>query len=137
MTTIRHAEPNDLPQIMTFDLLPGDRITEIIERRMLVAEEDGAVQGYLSWQVRGCIGKDYVNKLVVSPDHRRCGIGRQLIEYMNFALTGRVFISVGASNEAALTLITATGWTKAGELHGLLPLGEAEIFFWRDLVGRN
>ena len=134
MTTIRQAEPNDLPQIMTFDLLPGDRITEIVERRMLVAEENDAVQGYVSWQVRGCIGKDYVNKLVISPHHRRRGIGRQLMENMHVALTGRVFISVNASNEAALALINETGWTRAGELYGLLPRGEAEVFFWRDLA---
>ena len=101
---------------------------------MLVAEENGAVQGYVSWQVRGCIGKDYVNKLVVSPHHRRCGIGKQLMKNIHVALIGRVFISVNASNEAALSLISSTGWSKAGELHGLLPRGEAEVFFWRDLA---
>lgn len=134
MISFRPAEPPDLSQIMTFDLLPGDRVSEIVERRMLVAGENGAVQGYMSWQTRGCIGQDYINKLVVSPDCRRRGIGKKLMDNMGIVLVGRVFISAAASNEAALTLIASTNWTKAGELCGLLPGGEAEVFFWRDLV---
>jgi len=134
MTSIRPAKPHDLSQIISFDLFPGDRVEEIIERRMLVAEESGEVQGYVSWQVRGCVAKDYVNKLVVSPDHRRRGIGRQLMDNMHIALDGRVFISASASNKAALTLIASTDWTKAGELLGLLPNDEAEVFFWRDIT---
>ncbi|TPG14664.1 N-acetyltransferase [Sphingomonas koreensis] len=133
MTMIRQAEPSDLPQIMLFDLLPGDRITEIVERRMLVAEQNGVVQGYVSWQMKSCIGLDYVNKLVVSPAHRRRGIGKQIMKSMSSALTGRVFISTNASNEAAMTLIESTDWTKAGELLGLLPDNEAEVYFWCDL----
>ncbi|TPG13631.1 GNAT family N-acetyltransferase [Sphingomonas oligophenolica] len=133
MTIVRQAEPNDLPQVMTFHLLPGDRVTEIVERRMLVAEQNGTILGYISWQMRGCIGLDYVNRLVVKPMHRRQGIGKNIMTSMSIALTGRVFISTKASNQSAIALIESTDWTKAGELYGLLPDNEAEVFFWRDL----
>jgi len=38
MITTRIAEPYDLSRLMAFDSFPGDRIAEIVERRMLVAE---------------------------------------------------------------------------------------------------
>ncbi|WP_257077546.1 GNAT family N-acetyltransferase, partial [Campylobacter jejuni] len=73
MTAIRAAEPHDLSRLMAFDSFPGDRIAEIVEQRMLVAEVDGVIAGYVAWQTGGCIGMDYVNKLVVDPDYRRRG----------------------------------------------------------------
>ncbi len=43
MLNIRSAEPADLAVIVGFDAFPGDRIIEIVERRMLVLEIDGRV----------------------------------------------------------------------------------------------
>jgi hypothetical protein len=50
MATIRLAEPYDLSRLMQFDSFPGDRIAEIVEKRMLVAEIDSIVVGYVAWQ---------------------------------------------------------------------------------------
>ena len=133
MIAIRVAEPYDLSPIMTFDSFPGDRIAEIVDRRMLVAEIDGAVVGYVAWQQGGCIGKDYINKLVIDDRYRRRGIAQQLIGELNTVLTGRVFISTGAYNQAAVALLQNTGWTAAGQIAGLLPLDQPELFFHRDL----
>jgi GNAT superfamily N-acetyltransferase len=133
MTIIRIAEPYDLSLIMTFDLFPGDRITEIVDRRMLVAELDNIIVGYVAWQHGGCIGKDYVNKLVVDQRHYRRGIAQALIGALNTVLTGRVFISTGERNTGAVALLQGTGWTPAGEIVGLLPMEEPELFFYRDL----
>lgn len=63
MLKARYAEPVDLAVIMTFDAFPGDRIIEIMERRMLVIDIDGRPAGYAPWLKNGCIGNDYVNKL--------------------------------------------------------------------------
>ncbi len=131
--TIRLAEPSDLMAVIEFDAFPGDRIVEIVERRMLVMDIDGGVEAYASWQTKGCIGKDYVNKLVVREGRRRQGAARQLIASLNTVLVGRVFISAPANNAAAVRLLEATSWTRAGEIVGLLPLGEAEVFFYKDL----
>lgn len=123
MITTRIAEPYDLSRLMAFDSFPGDRIAEIVERRMLVAELDDLVVGYVAWQQGGCIGKDYVNKLVVDDEYRRRGIAQALISALNTVLSGRVFISIGARNVPALTLLQLTGWTPAGEILGLLTVG--------------
>lgn len=133
MIAIRIAEPYDLSPIMTFDSFPGDRIAEIVDRRMLVAESDNAIVGYVAWQQGGCIGKDYVNKLVIDNRYRRRGIAQKLIGALNTVLTGRVFISTGAYNDAAVALLQNTGWTAAGQIVGLLPMDQPELFFHRDL----
>lgn len=133
MTAIRAAEPYDLSRLMAFDSFPGDRIAEIVERRMLVAEVDGVIAGYIAWQTGGCIEKDYVNKLVVDPDYRRHGIAQSLVGALNSVLNGRVFISTGAQNTAAIGLLARTNWQPAGRIVGLRPADEAEIFYYRDL----
>jgi len=133
MATIRLAEPYDLSRLMQFDSFPGDRIAEIVEKRMLVAEIDSIVVGYVAWQHGGCVGRDYVNKLVVDDDYRRRGVARALIDALNTSLSGRVFISTGAYNRAAMSLLEGTGWSAAGQIVGLRPLNEPETFFHRDL----
>lgn len=133
MITTRIAEPYDLSPIMAFDSFPGDRIAEIVDRRMLVAEIGDVVVGYAAWQQGGCIGKDYVNKLVVDDKHRRRGIAQALIRTLNTVLSGRVFISIGARNVPAVTLLQRTGWTQAGQIRGLKPLDEPELFFHQDM----
>lgn len=133
MTAIRAAEPHDLSRLMAFDSFPGDRIAEIVEQRMLVAEVDDVIAGYVAWQTGGCIGMDYVNKLVVDPDYRRHGIAQSLIAELNSILNGRVFISTGADNSAAIGLLRLTNWQPAGQIVGLRPADEPEIFYYRDL----
>lgn len=133
MTAIRLAEPYDLSRLMTFDSFPGDRIAEIVERRMLVAEIDDVVVGYVAWQHGGCIGKDYVNKLVVDDRYRRRGVAHALVRALDTVLNGRVFISAGAANTAAVSLLENTGWASAGHIVGLLPFDEPELFYRRDI----
>ncbi len=134
MPTVRPAETHDMPQIMAFDSLPGDRIVEIIERHMLVGEIDGVVKGYVSWKTGGCIGKDYINKLVINADSRRRGMARLLLARLSSTLSGRVFISAPVGNRAALKLLERTGWMKAGEIIGASPTDEAIVFFYRDMA---
>ncbi len=132
MTRVRAAEPADLARIIPFDPFPGDRIIEIVERRMLVAELSDRLAGYVAWQHRGCIGKDYVNKLVVDQGFRRRGVAKALLAGLEITLRGRVFISTAADNAPARMLLRDNGWTHAGEILGLLPSGEAEVFYYAD-----
>jgi len=133
MVQIREAEPRDVASLMSFDLFSGDRVSEVVDRRMLVAETDGGLVGYIAWQHGGCIGKDYVNKLVVRDDCRRLGIATGLLNGLSMKLRGRVFISAGSSNGAAIALLQANGWLRAGEITGLHSEAEAEIFFMKDV----
>ena len=133
MIATRIAEPYDLSRLMAFDLFPGDRIAEIVERRMMVAEVGDVVVGYLAWQLGGCVGRDYVNKLVVDQAYRRSGIAISLIGSLSTVLSGRVFISTGALNASAIALLERTDWVTAGQIHGLLPMNEPTAFFYRDL----
>ena len=133
MVLIRAAEPRDVAPLMSFDLFCGDRVSEVVDRRMLVAEEGDTLAGYIAWQHGGCIGKDYVNKLVVREDCRRQGIATKLLNGLSATLHGRVFISAGSSNGAAIALLEANGWQRAGEITGLHCDGEAEAFFMKEL----
>lgn len=133
MVLIRLAEPIDLAAILEFDSFPGERVTEIVERRMLIVEIDNRAQAYASWQKDGCIGKDYVNKLVVRETSRRQGLAKRLIASLNTVLSGRVFISAPGNNFAAVQLLESTNWKRAGEIVGFLPLDEPEVFFYKDL----
>ncbi|MBB5713068.1 GNAT family N-acetyltransferase [Sphingomonas xinjiangensis] len=133
MTKVRHAEPSDLSMLIPFDLFPGDRIVEIVERRMLVAEVSGSVVGYLAWQHRGCLEKDYINKLVVAESFRRQGLASTLLDVLCKRLRGRVFIATGARNIAANALLAGCGWAYAGEIVGILPDDEAQVFYRKDL----
>lgn len=133
MVRVRLAEPTDLAAILEFDSFPGERVTEIVERRMLVVDIDDRAQAYASWQKDGCIGKDYVNRLVVRETCRRQGLARCLIDSLDTVLSGRVFISTPGNNVAAVQLLGSTGWKRAGEIVGLLPTDEAEVFFYKDL----
>ena len=133
MVQIREAEPRDVASLMSFDLFSGDRVSEVVDRRMLVAETDGGLVGYIAWQHGGCIGKDYVNKLVVRDNCRRLGIATGLLDGLSMKLRGRVYISAGSSNCAAIALLQANGWMRAGEITGLHSEAEAEIFFMKDV----
>lgn len=133
MVDVRPAEPADLSKLVTFDFFPGDRIDEILDRRMLVVEVSGLVVGYVAWQHRGCIDKNYVNKLVVEESFRRQGVASTLLAALGTVLCGRVFMAAGARNMAARALLNGSGWTYAGEVEGLLPNGEAQAFYHTDL----
>lgn len=132
MVIVRLAEPTDLAAIFEFDTFPGERVVEIMERRMLVVDIDNRAQAYTSWQKNGCIGKDYVNKLVVKEASRRQGLAKRLIASLDTVLSGRVFISTPGNNLAAVQLLESTNWKRAGEVVGLLPMDEPEVFFYRD-----
>lgn len=108
MLNVRLAEPVDLASVIKFDAFPGDRVIEIMDRRMLVIEVDGKTQGYASWQKNGCIGMDYVNKLVVSDTYRRRDLAKYLIGELNTVLQGRLFICASISNMAVIQLLNDT-----------------------------
>ncbi len=80
--------------------------------RVLVAERDGEVAGYLVSQL--VLDEVEIQNLAVTPAHRRMGIGRALIlrAIGEAAAWGvrRISLEVRQSNEAAQRLYTALGF---------------------------
>lgn len=125
--SLRPAGSGDVRGIRELDHLAHDgdaeRIAFIQEvvagRRCLVAEGDRIV-GYVVTAPAHFFGRDFVELLVVHPDHRRRGVGRALLRaVVDRADTSRVFSSTNESNTAMRSLFAAEGWVSSGRLVGL------------------
>jgi len=131
---IRTATPVDGQAIAAFDCFGGDRPAAIEAGRCLVAEMDGRLAGYVVFQRRALIGRDFVEFLVVDESFRRAGVAVALLRAVESRLEGgRLFISTGASNAPMQSLLGKGGWSAAGQIEGVNTDGSAELFFYRDL----
>ena len=110
-SVVRQAETGDLTAVEVFDPFLGDRAREIAEARMLVAEVESELAGYVSWQPKGFIGRDFIAYLCVLDRYRRQHIARALIcRAVAIIGPGRVYISTESGNTAMLTLLERSGW---------------------------
>ena len=82
----------------------------------LVAEEDGEVVGYVGSQT--VLGESDVMNLAVSPNRRRRGIAKALMQALETHLaqagSEKLTLEVRASNEAAIALYTRLGFRQIG-----------------------
>ena len=82
----------------------------------LVAEQDGEAVGYVGCQT--VLDEGYITNVAVSPDCRRQGIGRTLIEELKkrAAQSGLSFITLEAraSNAPAIALYEGAGFLQVG-----------------------
>lgn len=82
----------------------------------LVAEQDGAVAGYVGCQT--VLDEGYITNVAVSPDCRRQGIGRALIaeltERAKRAGLAFVTLEARASNAPAIMLYEGAGFRRVG-----------------------
>ncbi len=83
----------------------------------LVAEEDGKIVGYIGSYY--CHPEGYITNVAVTPEMRRCGIGRALIE--GLIARGRDLslsfwtLEVRESNEGAIALYSSLGFERVGK----------------------
>jgi len=93
-----------------------------------VKEQDGAVCGYIGLIV--CVDAE-VALIAVSPKHRRCGVGEELLRYALQFVGARgvdaVFLEVRASNTPAKGLYKKLGFLPVGERRGYYSDGEDAI----------
>lgn len=130
---IRPALLSDIAAINGFDTFAGNRILEIADDRMLVAEIAGAVVGYASWLPRGFVRRDYIAFIGVDPVFQRRGLGRALLQAVEVTIgPGRVFTSTDENNAAMIALLPIQGWTYAGSVAGANEGDRAEVFFYKD-----
>jgi ribosomal-protein-alanine N-acetyltransferase len=82
----------------------------------LVADTDGAISGFAV--LRNVAGEAELLNLAVAPEHRRHGIGRQLVEAVmeHTRQNGarKLFLEVRASNAGACALYASLGFSDAG-----------------------
>ena len=137
---IRVAEAADVEAILAFDPLAqhGDteRVTAIrthvAEGHTLVVQDGLSVVGYLVVLPRHFFGRDFIELLIVHPEHQRRGLGSSLLAAaVSAATTDRVFTSTNQSNGPMKALLASKGWTLSGTLDGLDP-GDPEEVYWID-----
>lgn len=84
--------------------------------RFFVYEESGEILGYAGLQT--VLDEGYVTNIAVSPLHRRRGVGKALTNRLDSAAEelslSFVSLEVRESNEPAISLYTASGYTADG-----------------------
>lgn len=124
--TVRPATPADADAIVAIErasfAIPWSEasirrdLADNPAARVLVAEQDGRVVGYVGlWRV---LDEGQVNDVAVLPEFRRRGVGRALVRGMarNARDEGMVRLSleVRSRNDAAIALYEAEGFVREG-----------------------
>lgn len=91
------------------------QLLELEPDGFLVAEEDGRLLGYITAVARG--GEAMIHSIAIAPEHRRTGIGRELmkaeLEYLSKRATS-VDLQVSVKNRAAIALYKQFSFTEIG-----------------------
>ena len=128
---VRNMAEQDLPAVEAISAaspeaaqwgLSGYRmlLAEPTRGRVLVAEEEGAVVGFLCFRILGAEGE--VLNLAVLPSFRRRGAGSLMLEQAVGEISergaNRVFLEVRKSNAPAIRLYGQHGFSPAGSRPG-------------------
>ena len=90
--------------------------------------EQGQMIGFVAGDPRPSENLAWIATIGVSPEHRRRGIGRSLLRACEAKLkTGRVRLSVRASNDGAIRLYQQEGYERVEVWQGYYHDGEAAI----------
>ena len=131
---VRIGLPSDFNSIELFDPFAGDRLEELTQGWVLVAEVSGQVVGYTTFSNPGFIGHPFVNFVAVKSDYRRRGIARALLHVVEEKIkSGRLFASTEEDNARIAALFQRERWTFAGSVQGVNDDGLAECFYYRDI----
>jgi GNAT superfamily N-acetyltransferase len=127
---VRQAKPSDVAAIKMFDEFGGSRHREATAGTCFVAETEGTVVGYASYEPRGLLGQPLLTYLCVRKEYRKQGIGSALVQAVQSNAQGRVLIS---STEdwcvETQRIFERQGWKRIGALSGINKDGSAELFF--------
>ena len=141
MTAVRHADQGDLEELLAVDPLAAagdaDRCAyltrAVAQDTCLLIAGDQAALGFVVVKPRHFFDRDFVDLLVVARDHRRRGLGRELMRTVVAAAgSGAVFTSTNESNVPMRALLESEGWSFSGKLHGL-DEGDPELVYYLSL----
>lgn len=101
------------------------RVSE--QEGIILAEADGMLLGYGCYLV--VLDECHILNVAVHPDHRRKGIGGQLVEHMMGVVDGirDVYLEVRPTNRAAVHLYERMGFGVIGLRKGYYPDGEDAV----------
>lgn len=106
--------------------------THVAQGRVLVADLESQVIGYVATTPGHFLGHDFVELLIVAATHRRRGVGTALLRAAVGPADGRrIFTSTNSSNRPMKGLLASCGWTHSGTVDGLDP-GDPEEFYYID-----
>lgn len=144
---IRSARPADLDALAALECRAfgeqawsrasvDDELAQLsASRSILVAEELGAVVGYVVLMVIG--GSADLTRIAVEPSHRRNGLGRELVDEALSEAAGRgcdqVMLEVAADNDAAVRLYVDRGFHEVALRDRYYP-GDVDAVVMRRLV---
>jgi GNAT superfamily N-acetyltransferase len=139
---VRAADAADLGAVRDLDSLAQtarDRSERLVraqaEGRLVVAERDGAVVGYVIQA--GFFEYDFLELLVVHPSHRRQGVATALVEAIESrSRTGKLFTSTNRSNAAMQRLCEALGFQPSGVVDNLDDR-DPELFYYKPVALPN
>lgn len=123
---IRQACPDDVPKMCECDVYASTNpsrarfITTAVEKRLCtVAVDAGHVLGYVLL-THDFFEHGFISLVVVSPAHRRKGIGLRLIAAAEATCnTTKLFSSANQSNHASQQLLSRAGFQRSGVVENL------------------
>lgn len=141
--TVRKGEPPDYLGLVGIDSWASshfDRASSISEAlakgECFTAESRGEPLGYVVLNY-SFFGFGFIPVIVVSPLHRRRGIGSRLLAEARDRCTSRkLFGSANASNEAARALFQRAGFVRSGIIDNLDP-GDPEVVYCLEIAGHD
>lgn len=105
-------------------------------REVYVAEEGGAVRGFIIINMQGAFS-GYIQTICVAPDTRGSGIGSGLVAHAEeriFRDSPNVFLCVSSFNPRARALYERLGYETIGEIRDFLIRGHSEVLM-RKTIG--
>ena len=92
---------------------------------VLLAMIDGVPAGFCCWRQTMPDEAELLN-LAVDPAQRRKGVGRALLQALEKAAAGTIFLEVAADNDGALALYRAAGWEDVAVRRGYYHHGQTD-----------
>ena len=104
-------------------------IASVAERGGLsVTVEDSQIVAFCCVDHRYFFEKPFVSLLVVHPESRRRGLGRDLLAFCESEAGSELWTSTNRSNAPMQALLKKSAWHYCGELQGL-DVDDPELFF--------
>lgn len=132
---IRIGTTSDIEAVEEMSSFSGSRLSEIIECRLTVVDQDGVAAGFVVESKKGLLGRPYIEYLAVSYLHRRKGLATALINAIESKHIGnRLFISTESDNTVMLNLLKRCGYVQSGKISNANMSGEDELYFFKQIV---
>ena len=127
----RLSKPDDLEQLYAIEELcfqPPYRFSRTYLRELVeseasatwIAEQDGEIAGFAvaEWDQNATAPEAYIQTIEVAPEHRRLGIGNELLRRVEdsaqAAGASSIWLHVDSENSPAIKLYEADGYSREG-----------------------